>query len=125
MIQAKKQADLDRIIRQFEGTDVQILKGRWGPFITDGNKNARIAKDADPMALSLEECQALLAAAPEKKTRGRKKTAKKAAAKKAGRKKVGKKKTSKKKTGKKATRKKTTGKKKSAGKTPAAETAET
>jgi DNA topoisomerase-1 len=100
-IQAKKQADLDRIIRSFEGTDIQILKGRWGPFITDGEKNARIAKDVDPMGFSLEECQAMLAAAPEKKTRGRKKTAKKkAAAKKTTRKAAGKK------TGKKAGRKK-------------------
>ena len=83
LIAAKKQADLDKIIRQFEGTEVQILKGRWGPFITDGNKNVRIPKDRDPLSYGLEECEALLEAAPEKKKRGRKKTAKKKASKKA------------------------------------------
>lgn len=109
-IQAKKQADLDRIIRHFEDTDVQILKGRWGPYITDGNKNARIAKDVDPLSLSLEKCQALLEAAPEKK-RGRKKAGKKTARKKAA-KKTARKKTSSKKTSskKKTARKKTASK---------------
>lgn len=94
LIAAKKQADLDKILVQFEGTDIQILKGRWGPFITDGNKNVRIPKDREPDSYSQEECEQLLAAAPEKKKRGRKKTAKKkatrkkAASKKAGRKKA-------------------------------------
>ncbi|NRB72588.1 MAG: type I DNA topoisomerase [Xanthomonadales bacterium] len=104
LIAAKIQADLDKIIREFEGTDIQILKGRWGPFITDGNKNARIPKDRDPLSYGREECEALLAAAPEKKKRGRKKTAKKKATRKraASKKKTSKKKTSKKKATAKA-----------------------
>jgi DNA topoisomerase-1 len=124
LIAAKKQADLDRILRIFEGTDVQILKGRWGPFITDGNKNARMPKDRDPDSMTLEECLAALAAAPEKRGRkkaaGKKSAAKKAARKKAARKKTGRKKTGRKKTGrKKTTRKKAAGKKASARKTAA------
>ena len=105
LIAAKKQADLDRILRTFEGSDIQILKGRWGPFITDGDKNARIPKDREPDSFTLEECQALLDAAPER--RGRKKAAKKkaskkkAARKKAARKKTGRKKASKKKAARK------------------------
>ena len=110
LIAAKKQADLDRIIRTFEGTEVQIVKGRWGPFITDGNKNARIPKEQEPESLTLEECEKLLAEAPEK--RGRKKQAKK----KASKKKTAKKKTAKKKT----TKKKTAAKKDDAEKKPAA-----
>ena len=47
----KKEADANRIIRHFEDTDVQILRGRWGPYITDGNKNARIPKETDPESL--------------------------------------------------------------------------
>jgi len=95
LVAAKKQADLDRILRTFEGTDVQILKGRWGPFITDGKKNARMSKDREPDSMTLEECLAALEAAPDK--RGRKKAAKKKTAKKkATRKKTGKKKASKK-----------------------------
>jgi len=105
LVAAKKQADLDRILRTFEDTDVQILKGRWGPFITDGNKNARMPKDREPDSLSLEECLAALEAAPDK--RGRKKaskkkaTRKKATKKRATRKRATKKKTSKKRVAKK------------------------
>jgi DNA topoisomerase-1 len=111
-IAAKKQADLDRILRTFEGSDVQILKGRWGPFITDGRKNARMPKDREPESMTLEECQAALEAAPDK--RGRKKAAKKASSKRVAKKKTRSKKTtskktrSKKTTSKKAARKKTT-----------------
>lgn len=106
LVAAKKQADLDRIIRVFEGTEIQILKGRWGPFITDGNKNARIPKEREPESLTLEECEKWLAEAPEK--RGRKKqTKKKASRKKTAKKRTAKKKATKKKTAKKkATRKK-------------------
>jgi DNA topoisomerase-1 len=104
LIAAKKQADLDRILKTFAGSDVQILRGRWGPFISDGKKNARIDKDRDLDTLTLAECEAALAAAPDKKS---KKSAKKATAGKTTSKKTAKKKTAK----KKATRKKTSGKK--------------
>jgi DNA topoisomerase-1 len=113
VIAAKKQADLDRIIRTFEGTEVQILKGRWGPFITDGDKNARIPKDADVEALTLEECQALLDAAPDRRSR------KKAAKKKTAKKKTTRKKASKKKTARKKTAKKKAARKKAAARTGA------
>ena len=100
LVAAKKQADLDRILKTFDDTDIQILKGRWGPFITDGKKNARMPKDREPESMTLEECQALIEAAPDK--RGRKKAAKKKTAKKkAGRKKAAKKKAGKKKSSRK------------------------
>jgi len=106
LVAAKKQADIDRILKTFEGTDVQILKGRWGPFIANETKNARMPKDREPESMTLEECLALLEAAPEKK-RGRKKAAgKKAAKKKTSRKKTAKKKTAKKKASKKKTARK-------------------
>jgi len=108
LIAAKKQADLDRILRTFEGTEIQILKGRWGPFITDGNKNARIAKDRDPDTLTLKECEEALAAVPDKKS---KKKSKKAAAKKKSKKKASKKKARHKKASKRKTAKKKAGQK--------------
>ncbi|MDG6778947.1 type I DNA topoisomerase [Thiomicrorhabdus sp. zzn3] len=91
LIEAKIQADADKIVKTFPGTDVKILKGRWGPYITDlvTKKNAKIAKDEDPLALTLEECQKRLDEAPEPKKRGR------AAAKKAPAKKTAAKKTAK------------------------------
>ena len=100
LVAAKKQAYLDRILRTFEDTDVQILKGRWGPFITDGKKNARMPKEREPDSMTLEECLAALEAAPDKRSKkkaGKKKvTKKKATKKKASRKKASKKKTAKK-----------------------------
>ena len=106
LVAAKKQADLDRILRTFEGTDIQILKGRWGPFITDGNKNARMPKEREPDSMTQEECQALLDAAPDKRSRKKKASKKKASKKKASRKKATRKKSSRKKASKKKTAKK-------------------
>ena len=97
LVAAKKQADLDRILKTFDSSDIQILKGRWGPFITDGKKNARMPKDREPESMTLEECQALIEAAPDKRSR------KKASKKKAARKKASKKKTARKKASKKRT----------------------
>ncbi len=84
LIEAKIQADADKIIKTFPGTDVKILKGRWGPYITDitTKKNAKIAKDEDALELTLEECQKRLDEAPEPKKRGRTGAKKKATAKK-------------------------------------------
>ena len=59
-IQAKKEADVDKEIMLFEGERIQVLDGRWGPFITDGFKNAKIPKDKDPASLTLDDCKTLL-----------------------------------------------------------------
>lgn len=111
LIQEKKIADANRIIQTFDD-GIQVLNGRWGPYVTDGNKNGKIAKDQDPKALTHEACIEILAKAPEKKKRGKKKVAKKKVSKKkTTKKKVAKKKTTKKKTTKKKTAKKRTTKK--------------
>ena len=56
----KKRTDDEKEIRLFEGSTIQILDGRWGPFITDGFKNAKIPKDREPKSLTLDECEAIL-----------------------------------------------------------------
>jgi len=66
VIRLKKEADANRIIQDFAAEGIQVLNGRYGPYITDRKKNAKIPKDRDPKALTLEECRALLAAAPER-----------------------------------------------------------
>jgi DNA topoisomerase-1 len=103
LIEEKKLADANRIIRDFGESGVQILNGRYGPYVTNGKKNAKIPKDREPAQLSLEECEALIAAAPERSPRGAKKkapattaTAAKTAAKPPARKKKAKPKTKKK-----------------------------
>ncbi len=105
LIEAKKIEDANRIIQDFEDEGIQVLNGRYGPYITDKSKNARVPKDREPKSLTLEECKELLAAAPERGRRGKKKVTKKKPAKKAAKKRVTKKK-AKKKTKKKAVRKK-------------------
>ena len=89
------------------GEPLQICKGRYGPYVTDGKVNANIGRDADPEEITVEQAVTLLEAAAE-----RKKAKKKTATKKAAKKKVAKKKTTKKKTAKKKTAKKKVTKKK-------------
>ena len=77
IIADKKQEEANKIIQQWEGSDIQVLNGRYGPYITNGTKNAKIPKDKKPEELTKEECEKLIEEAPEKRY-GRKKTAKKA-----------------------------------------------
>ncbi|MGO9989774.1 MAG: DNA topoisomerase I [Steroidobacteraceae bacterium] len=64
VIREKQTADANRLILDFPDAGVQVLNGRYGPYITDKTRNAKIPKDRDPKSLTLAECQALLAAAP-------------------------------------------------------------
>ena len=100
LVAEKKEFDANREIKIFEGSDIVVLRGRYGPYITDGIKNARIPKDIeDPATLDLATCQELIENAPLPKSRRKKAAAKKKAApKKATRKKASKKKAAKKKT---------------------------
>jgi DNA topoisomerase-1 len=43
------------------GKPVQLLRGRYGPYVTDGVTNASLAKDADPSTLTWEDALRLLA----------------------------------------------------------------
>ena len=107
LVKEKKEFDANREIQIFEEEGISVLNGRYGPYVTDGEKNAKIPKDTDPKSLSLADCQKLIAEAPVRR-RGKKKTTKKVAKKTT--KKVSKKttkKTSKKTTKKKAAKKKT------------------
>jgi DNA topoisomerase I len=64
VIKEKEIADANRLILDFPDAGVQVLNGRYGPYITDKQRNAKIPKERDPKSLTIEECQALLAAAP-------------------------------------------------------------
>ncbi len=103
LVEEKKIIDANRIIQDFETEGIQVLNGRYGPYITNKEKNARVPKDREPKSLTLEECIELLAKAPVRGKRGKKKAGKK--------KTETKKKTTKKKTKKKAAKKKATKKK--------------
>ncbi len=66
VIRLKQEADANRLIADLGVDNIQVLNGRYGPYITDGKKNAKVPKDREPKSLTLEECRALLAQAPER-----------------------------------------------------------
>ena len=57
------------------GTDVQLLSGRYGPYVTDGTANASLPKGMEPDDLTMDEAVSMIAAAAKrKKSKGRKKS---------------------------------------------------
>jgi DNA topoisomerase-1 len=70
VIRDKKIADANRLILDFPDAGIQVLNGRYGPYITDRARNARIPKGQDPKSLTLEQCRELLAAAPPRRKGG-------------------------------------------------------
>jgi DNA topoisomerase-1 len=66
VIRLKQEADAARLIQDFPDDGIQVLNGRYGPYVTDKKKNAKVPKERDPKSLTLEECKAMLAAAPER-----------------------------------------------------------
>jgi DNA topoisomerase I len=70
LIQQKRIADANKTIKTFaENPDIQVLNGRFGPYIKAGKKNVKIPKGKVPEELTLEECITLAENAPEKKGR--------------------------------------------------------
>lgn len=70
LIEAKIKADKEKTIKIFEEDDtVQVLNGRYGPYIKIGRKNFKIPKDKEPAELTLEECREIAESAPARKRR--------------------------------------------------------
>jgi DNA topoisomerase-1 len=66
----KLKTEAEKNIADF-GDGVKVLKGRYGPYITDGAKNAKIPKDTEPASITHEQAIQMLADAPAAKTKGR------------------------------------------------------
>ncbi len=64
----KLKAEAEKNIADF-GDGVKVLNGRFGPYITDGTKNAKIPKDTDPKSVTHDQAKQLLTEAPAKKGR--------------------------------------------------------
>ena len=78
----KLKAEAEKNITDF-GDGIKVLKGRYGPYVTDGKKNAKIPKDIEPQSITHEQAKEMIEAAPASKGRfARKSTGKKAPAKK-------------------------------------------
>lgn len=70
---AKLKAEAEKNIADF-GDGIKVLNGRYGPYITDGSKNAKIPKDVDPRSITHEQAKQYLSEAPEAKGRTRART---------------------------------------------------
>ncbi len=132
LIEEKEEIARNRIIKSFPGSDIEVLNGRFGPYISDGKLNGKIPKDREPASLTLEDVTHLLETTgkPARKGFGAKAAAKKAVAKKSAKSAVKPaarpKAATRKKAAKKTATKKTEGKttvKKPASKKPAAKKA--
>lgn len=64
---AKLQAEAEKNIADF-GDGIKVLNGRFGPYVTDGSKNAKVPKDTDPKTVTRDQAVELLANAPQKRT---------------------------------------------------------
>ncbi len=74
LIEKKREEERNRIIQTFsEDPDLQVLNGRYGPYIAFKKKNYKIPKDKDPKALTFEECKDLIAnpIQPKRKTKAK------------------------------------------------------
>ena len=57
VIEAKRKEERERLIKTFEeDADLQILNGRWGPFLKAGKANYRLPKGTDPASLTYQDC---------------------------------------------------------------------
>ena len=77
LIKEKREAEEKRHLKVFDEDDkMEILNGKYGPYIAYDGKNYRIpkAKHESAEELTYEECMEIIKAAPEPKTRGRKKS---------------------------------------------------
>ncbi|MDQ5885728.1 MAG: topoisomerase [Patescibacteria group bacterium] len=66
LYQAKLKAEAEKNISEF-GDGIKVLNGRYGPYITDGKKNAKIPKDVVPKDITHEQAKKMLNEAPAKK----------------------------------------------------------
>ena len=86
LVDEKEEIARNRIIKEWADSEIQVLNGRFGPYLSDGKFNGKIPKDREPASLSLEEARQFMAETgkPARKGFGAKKAAaKKVIAKKA------------------------------------------
>ena len=77
IIEEKKAFDKSRIIKEFpENKDIQVLNGRFGPYISIGKKNVKIPKDREPSELTLQDCLDLAEEAKKNPKKSRRKAKK-------------------------------------------------
>lgn len=71
LIAEKEKSEAEKYIKRFEGSEIVILNGRYGPFISDGKKNAKIPKGTEPVDITFDQAKTLIAEAPVRAKRKR------------------------------------------------------
>ncbi|MGB0176572.1 MAG: DNA topoisomerase, partial [Owenweeksia sp.] len=71
LIKDKQEADKNKFIARFDDEKpvIEVLNGRYGPYIKSGRKNYKIPKGTEPESLTREDCLEIINAAPEPKKR--------------------------------------------------------
>lgn len=64
---ALKLLELPRTVGKIAGLDVIATRGKFGPYLKYGVRNVKLPRGKDPLTISLEECEALLAENPAEK----------------------------------------------------------
>jgi len=72
IILEKREKENNRIIKTFEykGSVMQILNGRFGPYLAFDGQNYKIPRDTDPAKLTLDDCVAIMEKAQQKSETG-------------------------------------------------------
>ena len=73
LVAEHKRQEANRVVQDFGA--IRVLNGRYGPYITDGTRNANVPKGKEPAELTQQECEACLAEAPTRKRRTSRKRA--------------------------------------------------
>ena len=62
LIEEKRKQERERLIKTFtEDAELQVLNGRWGPYLAKGKTNYKLPKGTDAPALTYEEAQKIMA----------------------------------------------------------------
>lgn len=72
LFKAKQDAAKEKVIRTFEDeVDMQILRGRYGPYIAYEKKNYKIPSDKEPASLTVDDCRKIIETYREKASKPR------------------------------------------------------
>ena len=78
IIEAKRDADRKKIIKIFDSEpELQVLNGRWGPYVSYKRENYKIPKTREPSSLTIEDCMNIINESAEKPAKKTRKQAKK------------------------------------------------
>jgi DNA topoisomerase-1 len=78
IIEAKREVDRNKMIKSFDKEpDLQILNGRWGPYISYKKENFKIPKKQNPASLTLDDCMKIISESADKPAKTTRKTTKK------------------------------------------------